>query len=263
ATGPVAHVRAGAMCRAYAAGVMRDMLIERAREEPEAARLLELVQTWDDGRFASLETARHAIGLDVLWVPEQHIAAWRHGDPVSYLQSQFLTRDLLSRAAERAQDRLLEADALLELRTLTAEGRGAARADLPEAERPRQPMEMAADALVELPRADFHALVTDILADRSRLRLLTVASAARLHEARHQAPVRGWFDLVTQPLPQVPPDPFRGEPLELQATDTELTIYSVGPDGDDDGGAGELMRAVQSGDMVLRLIVRATGETAD
>ena len=44
-------------------------------------------------------------------------------------------------------------------------------------------------------------------------------------------------ELVPGQLPAVPRDPFAiGGPLLLRRTDTDWTVYSVGPDGEDDGG---------------------------
>ena len=43
--------------------------------------------------------------------------------------------------------------------------------------------------------------------------------------------------LVPARLPSVPRDPFTTDaPLHLKATSEELLIWSVGPDGEDDGG---------------------------
>jgi hypothetical protein len=43
-------------------------------------------------------------------------------------------------------------------------------------------------------------------------------------------------ELVPRFLAAVPLDPYDGQPLRLRATDEGLTIYSVGPDGQDNGG---------------------------
>ncbi len=260
AEGPVSAVRTGVTCRAYAAEVIRDILTERVPQEAEARTLLELLGRWGNGQFASLETARHAIRLDALWLPEQLIAEWRHGSAASYLLSQFVTRGLLGRATGRALDRALQADALLQFRARMAETHRGIPGPPTGPGPPRPSVDAAADALVTLTRAEFRGLATDLLADRARVQVLTVAAAARLHEVRSEAPVRGWFDLVTNPLPQVPSDPFSGEPLMMETTEAELIIYSVGPDGDDDGGAGGLLRVQESGDMVLSMPVRATRE---
>jgi len=43
-------------------------------------------------------------------------------------------------------------------------------------------------------------------------------------------------DLVPAYLAQIPADPFGDGPLKAVRTDRALAIYSVGPDGVDDGG---------------------------
>jgi hypothetical protein len=53
----------------------------------------------------------------------------------------------------------------------------------------------------------------------------------------------GWPDSLEQIVPEyleeVPEDPFSGEPTRYVRTDTGVTLYSVGPDGEDDGGIPE------------------------
>jgi len=41
---------------------------------------------------------------------------------------------------------------------------------------------------------------------------------------------------VPKYLPAVPDDPFDNGAMKYRQTDAGYTIYSVGPDGDDDGG---------------------------
>jgi hypothetical protein len=55
-------------------------------------------------------------------------------------------------------------------------------------------------------------------------------------------------------LPAVPTDPFDGKPLRLKRTADGLVIYSVGPDGTDDGGAVDRRKPLVPGtDWGLRL----------
>jgi len=48
-----------------------------------------------------------------------------------------------------------------------------------------------------------------------------------------------WQDLVPKYLPRIPLDPFTDEPLKLTIVDGAVLVYSVGPDGKDNGGACE------------------------
>jgi hypothetical protein len=43
-----------------------------------------------------------------------------------------------------------------------------------------------------------------------------------------------------KPMPQVPTDPFDGRPLRYVVKDDEYLVYSIGTDGVDDGGQGDV-----------------------
>ena len=89
------------------------------------------------------------------------------------------------------------------------------------------------------------SLMTPALSAVLRSRVQAVAqheAAAVLVAATRQRLASGGLpttldELVPHRLPAVPRDPFVADaPLLLRRTDTEWTIYSVGPDGEDDGG---------------------------
>ena len=64
--------------------------------------------------------------------------------------------------------------------------------------------------------------------------VLLAATRERLASGTHPASIDA---LVPARLPSVPRDPFTTDaPLHLKATSEELLIWSVGPDGEDDGG---------------------------
>jgi hypothetical protein len=70
------------------------------------------------------------------------------------------------------------------------------------------------------------------------LRLVTTELAVRLHEREYGQPPRELAELVSAKiLPAVPLDPFRQQPLLYRSTNQPWLLYSVGPDGKDDGGA--------------------------
>jgi hypothetical protein len=50
-------------------------------------------------------------------------------------------------------------------------------------------------------------------------------------------------DLVARYIPDVPSDPFDGKPLRYKRLERGYVVYSVGPDGADDGGTGPLPAA--------------------
>lgn len=71
----------------------------------------------------------------------------------------------------------------------------------------------------------------------ARWRLARLAVAASRYRATENQLPDSLGDLVPAWLPAVPLDPFDGNRLSMALTDQELVLYSVGPDGADDGGA--------------------------
>jgi hypothetical protein len=71
---------------------------------------------------------------------------------------------------------------------------------------------------------------------RTELRVLALELAIRAYRAEHGEPPAQLADLVPKYLPAVPEDPFGSGPMQYRVTDSGHTIYSVGPDGDDDSG---------------------------
>ena len=70
------------------------------------------------------------------------------------------------------------------------------------------------------------------------LRLGITELAVRLHEREHSQPPRALTELVSAKiLPAVPLDPFSQQSFLYRATNNSWLLYSVGPDGKDDGGA--------------------------
>ncbi len=59
-------------------------------------------------------------------------------------------------------------------------------------------------------------------------------------------------ELVPEFISAVPRDPFDGQPLRLKSTEQDLVIYSIGPNGEDDGGI-PFGKEEQTGDITFRL----------
>ncbi len=59
-------------------------------------------------------------------------------------------------------------------------------------------------------------------------------------------------NLVPDFIASVPLDPFDGKPIRLKQTESELVIYSIGPDGIDDGGK-RIDPQTQKGDITFEL----------
>jgi hypothetical protein len=70
----------------------------------------------------------------------------------------------------------------------------------------------------------------------ARLRLITADLALRCYQSEQGRLPARLDDLVPQYLRSVPQDPFREQPLVFRPQGTNWLIYSVGPDGIDDGG---------------------------
>jgi ABC-type transport system involved in multi-copper enzyme maturation permease subunit len=71
---------------------------------------------------------------------------------------------------------------------------------------------------------------------RAELRCAVAALAAERYRRRHGAWPERLDQLTPDLLEKVPADPFTGRPLILRRLDDGLVIYSVGADGQDDGG---------------------------
>ena len=67
-------------------------------------------------------------------------------------------------------------------------------------------------------------------------RLVAGELALRAYQTKRGRPPARLDDLVTNYLRRVPPDPFTGQPMAYRPQGTHWLLYSVGPDGVDDGG---------------------------
>jgi hypothetical protein len=91
-------------------------------------------------------------------------------------------------------------------------------------------------------------------AHQARLRCLIVALAAERYRRAHGRWPEALDRLTPELLSAVPLDPFDGAPLRLARLDDGLVLYSVGFDGQDDGGRlAANWRSDQSGDLGFRL----------
>jgi len=88
-------------------------------------------------------------------------------------------------------------------------------------------------------------------ADARRAAAGTAVAACRYRIARGQWPDK-LDDLVPAYLIVSPIDPFDGKPLRWKSGGEKIVIYSVGPDGKDDGGAAYDSKA-KTGDIVFEL----------
>ena len=70
----------------------------------------------------------------------------------------------------------------------------------------------------------------------ARERLLAAELAVRWYTSQQGHPPARLDELTTKYLSHVPQDPFSGLPLIYRAQGANWLLYSVGPDGVDDGG---------------------------
>jgi hypothetical protein len=83
-------------------------------------------------------------------------------------------------------------------------------------------------------------------------RLLAAELALRCYQSEQGRAPTGLEQLVPQYLQRVPSDPFSGRPMIYRPQSTNWLLYSVGPDGVDDGGqrvGGWVSGAVPRGDL--------------
>ena len=71
----------------------------------------------------------------------------------------------------------------------------------------------------------------------ARERLVAIELALRAYQSERGRPPTRLDDLVTNYLSRVPSDPFTAQPMVYRSQATNWLLYSVGPDGKDDGGA--------------------------
>ena len=82
-------------------------------------------------------------------------------------------------------------------------------------------------------------------------RLLAVELALRCYQAEKARPPARLAELVPNYLSQVPPDPFTGQPLVYRPQGSNWLLYSIGPDGVDDGGKPVGRGSLSNGDLLF------------
>jgi len=90
---------------------------------------------------------------------------------------------------------------------------------------------------------------------RAQLRCAAAALAAERYRLKRGSWSTGWDALVAAGcLQEVPVDPYDGKPLRLKRVKDGLVIYSVGPNGAENGGNGRRMNQTPKGkDIAFRM----------
>jgi uncharacterized iron-regulated membrane protein len=86
----------------------------------------------------------------------------------------------------------------------------------------------------------------------ARSRLADLAVAVARHRLKHGGYPAKLDDLGPESAPLLVVDPFDGQPLRMIQADGGLVLYSVGPDGQDDGGR-EFDQQAKTGDITFCL----------
>jgi hypothetical protein len=94
--------------------------------------------------------------------------------------------------------------------------------------------------------------ILEVVKTRVRLRVADAAMAVEQWRMAHGHWPEGLDDLVPERLQAVPEDPFGEGPLRYLRTEGGVTVYSVGPDGKDNGGTAPVTDG--GGDLPFRLL---------
>lgn len=112
----------------------------------------------------------------------------------------------------------------------------------------------ANQVFVTMAFASFVKLADACTRTRAELRCAIAALAAERYRLAHHDWPDSLEKLVPTFLPQLPIDPYDRKPLRYQRVEDGVAIYSVGPDGKDDGGKLDRKNRTAPGtDMVFRL----------
>jgi hypothetical protein len=129
---------------------------------------------------------------------------------------------------------------------------------LPVEQQPERIKELQAaeKSLPELARPILYASTKVAVAfhrDRATLRCAAVMVALERYRRANNRWPGSLTDLVPADLPKVPLDPFDSSPLRYRRLDDGVVVYSVGSDGQDNGGKFDKNPAKEGTDLGLRL----------
>jgi hypothetical protein len=87
--------------------------------------------------------------------------------------------------------------------------------------------------------------------NQAHIRMLLCALALRCYRLEHGELPAALADLAPEYLPEVPVDPFSDGPFVYRRQDGQYVLYSVGPDGHDDGGKASQQWLTEGTDLLL------------
>jgi len=81
------------------------------------------------------------------------------------------------------------------------------------------------------------AILAQEAATHTEVRGIMLSAAVELYRSENDTYPESLADLVPDYVPELPEDPFSGQPFEYAQTPSSYLLYSVGPDMLDDGGS--------------------------
>jgi hypothetical protein len=234
----------GCGCRSIVFHVIRDMLRLQMLSGHQLSLIAKDILVWetdvlpDRQRWAS--TARSMVCELECDTIEEVFRSLRRGSPWSFMSSQFVSkRAMLARRSQIVDACLSKPTWSTMLDAFRAEDKACGQYRRDPFFAPM--LGKVAREVEELARADMSnmdSVIERILAQLARVRLLRASAAALLYRNSKGKLPTAWSDLVPAYLPSPLIDPFSDKPLLLRSGEDGFCIYSVGENGEDDGGTG-------------------------
>jgi len=233
---------AGRGLRYVAIAGLHDIVLMPNASNKDLEAVQALLQTWKSAEFVTPNYWKARAKAAVLVETELELASMRMFSLSTYAVALLLPRETVRRYTLTVWNEAIEPGSIRKMyERLEEESDAAARtaftrsfAGLPE--KPHDPLRQFVE-LRYTPRLSYG--LQGILCQDAQLNILgaCLATARYKNDSAHLPDT--WDDLVPKYLAQIPIDPFTGDPLKLKREDGALLIYSVGADGEDDGGACE------------------------
>ncbi len=238
----VLHFSCGIGLRERAVRIMREILarpeLDRADLELIAAKLRE----WAEIEAPTRQQWQQIVDWEMGWEFNELLSRARQESISTYFGTQCLRRTEMIQFQRSLLNEILESETWLGMRPRFEDvsRRGGAYAyDSLSAPFTGEITRKIRGLAMWVSGADLlNSTATHLLNDQARVRLLWSYSVVRLYELQEGALPGSWDDLVPDYLHDVPQDPWSEQPLKLRPTDSGLAIYSLGDNGEDDGGYG-------------------------
>ena len=232
------NMQLGCYFSSTAVHVLRDMLMRLDLSRQQLSLIAGELRLREAEVLPDRESWANALRSKPADTMEELFWLMRRKSPWTYLLSQFVSKDAILARRTEVFDTCLSKPSW---RGMFETSRAEARAHHWYMFEPffAPASGQASRKLEGLARADIHeteATVERFLAQLTRVRLLRVSAAALLYRKSNRKLPAAWNDLAPAHLSGPLSDPFSDKPLLLTSGQGGLCAYSVGPDGEDDGG---------------------------